>query len=462
MMSSKIFRIGNLCTIKRSLSNHAEFVQASPRGKSTLKKRVALFLGYCGNDYQGVQMNPGAKTIEADLFEGLIAAGTVSERNSRDPKLIKMVRAARTDKGVHALGQVISAKLLVKPNLGQDVNRFLPPAIRIFGWMLVPKGFKARQSCDARVYEYLMPTFVFQKSDIPPKMTDETAANAANELIQQSDEEADEDDKEDESDEDEDEDDKDEEEVKAAEKHTQILQRPIVKPFSEKKKWTVIDTPEDMVKRKEFRLPEKDLQGLRELLKKYEGTKNYHNFTTEKDFKDPSSKRYMISFEADQPFIIDGMEWICLRVKGASFMRAQIRKMIGFVIGIMRYDTDHNIFPLSFQQAKMAMAIAPGTGLLLKKACYDSYNQKMKRLNRRLIDLDEEGKQIQEDFKNQKIIPTIIQLENKEKSFLAFTQILHLNLHRYFSYFCKKAPTSFHKASLILHPSTTQSDHLAS
>ena len=46
------------------------------------------------------------------------------------------MRAARTDKGVHALGQVISAKLVYGDDLDsfkQRINQHLPDPIRIFG-----------------------------------------------------------------------------------------------------------------------------------------------------------------------------------------------------------------------------------------------------------------------------------------------------------------------------------------
>jgi tRNA pseudouridine38-40 synthase len=50
---------------------------------------------------------PGrAKTIEGDIFEALIKAGAVSKENSVDPKKIDLQRAARTDAGVHAAGNV--------------------------------------------------------------------------------------------------------------------------------------------------------------------------------------------------------------------------------------------------------------------------------------------------------------------------------------------------------------------
>lgn len=50
--------------------------------------------------------NHGAKTIEGDVFEALVKAGAVSEANAVDHRKVDVQRAARTDAGVHAAGNV--------------------------------------------------------------------------------------------------------------------------------------------------------------------------------------------------------------------------------------------------------------------------------------------------------------------------------------------------------------------
>lgn len=76
------------------------------------------------------------------------------------------MRAARTDKGVHAAGQVVSVKLEL-PDNGEEssipiINSHLPKTIQIVGIVRVPKSFNAKNQCDCRKYEYLLPTSVFQ------------------------------------------------------------------------------------------------------------------------------------------------------------------------------------------------------------------------------------------------------------------------------------------------------------
>lgn len=49
--------------------------------------------------------------------------------------------------------------------------------------------------------------------------------------------------------------------------------------------------------KKTYRISPERLQKVREGFKSYEGTHNFHNFTIQKTFKDPSSKRFIKSFE---------------------------------------------------------------------------------------------------------------------------------------------------------------------
>lgn len=72
-------------------------------------------------------------------------------------------RAARTDKGVSAVCQVVSAKLMFEPQEGfaARVNAHLPDQIRVFGVQRATEGFDARKFCDKRRYEYILPAWVF-------------------------------------------------------------------------------------------------------------------------------------------------------------------------------------------------------------------------------------------------------------------------------------------------------------
>lgn len=62
----------------------------NPPGSNPFKKRkVALFLAYVGHGYNGMQRNPGVKTIEEDLFRAIHAAGGISDTNADEQGFIK-------------------------------------------------------------------------------------------------------------------------------------------------------------------------------------------------------------------------------------------------------------------------------------------------------------------------------------------------------------------------------------
>ena len=85
--------------------------------------------------------------------------------------------------------------------------------------------------------------------------------------------------------------------------------------------------------RKHYRITDEHLTFVRSLLAEYIGTKSYHNFTSRTRLGDPSAKRHILSFEViGSPFVYSGWEYIELRVKGQSFMKHQIRKMVGLAI----------------------------------------------------------------------------------------------------------------------------------
>src|ERR1700753_3200160 len=105
------------------------------------------------------------KTIEGDLFQACVAAGAISKANADDPKKSSFVRCARTDKGVHAAGNVISLKLIVEDSdIVERINANLSPQIRVWGFERTNNSFSAYQLCDSRIYEYLIPTHSF----LPP------------------------------------------------------------------------------------------------------------------------------------------------------------------------------------------------------------------------------------------------------------------------------------------------------
>ncbi|XP_076948524.1 uncharacterized protein LOC143620806 [Bidens hawaiensis] len=133
----------------------------TPSTDSNAKHTLAILLAYSGAGYQGMQRNPGAKTIESDLHHALYLSHAISQPDRDCPKRFHFARAARTDKGVSALGQVVSGKFKLDP-LGlfvEGVNDKLGDRVRVFGFKRVTNTFSAKKSCDQRRYVYLLPVF---------------------------------------------------------------------------------------------------------------------------------------------------------------------------------------------------------------------------------------------------------------------------------------------------------------
>jgi hypothetical protein len=79
------------------------------------------------------------------------------------------------------------------------------------------------------------------------------------------------------------------------------------------------------------------------------------------------SLRYIMDFDCGEPFEKDGMEWVLVTIKGASFMLHQIRKMVGLCIAVMQGFASEAVFEKVFRPSRVDVPIAPGLGLMLEK-----------------------------------------------------------------------------------------------
>ncbi|CAL9782157.1 unnamed protein product [Musa acuminata subsp. burmannicoides] len=160
----------------------APFAAGEPRRRYK-RRKVAIFLGYCGAGYQGMQKNPGARTIEGDLEEALFLAGAVPEADRGLPRRYDWARSARTDKGVSAAAQVVSGRFYVDPpGLVARLNAHLSDQIRVFGFKRVTNSFNAKKFCDRRRYVYLIPVFALDPSAHPDREAVMASMGSDNEL----------------------------------------------------------------------------------------------------------------------------------------------------------------------------------------------------------------------------------------------------------------------------------------
>lgn len=82
------------------------------------RKKSIILLGYSGADYYGMQRNPEVRTIEEDLLKAMLQQKWINEEAFKVPQAIQFQRAARTDKGVSASAQCVSLKLREFESIG--------------------------------------------------------------------------------------------------------------------------------------------------------------------------------------------------------------------------------------------------------------------------------------------------------------------------------------------------------
>jgi tRNA pseudouridine38-40 synthase len=102
-----------------------------------------LTLEYDGGPFAGWAAQPGQRTVAGELERAL-------EITLRAPVAVTV--AGRTDRGVHALGQVVSYEGEL-PGL-RSVNALLPNEISVVAAEEAPDGFSARHDARSRTYCY--------------------------------------------------------------------------------------------------------------------------------------------------------------------------------------------------------------------------------------------------------------------------------------------------------------------
>lgn len=131
------------------------------------KRKMGIVLGYIGTNYHGMQYNEGVQTVESEVFRVLCATGCISSDNAVDFSKNSFSRATRTDKGVHALGNLLALKMQrFTQNLEEvtkELNAVLPEDIRVWGLVPVKKKFNARLMTSTRHYKYMLPTSLLSR-----------------------------------------------------------------------------------------------------------------------------------------------------------------------------------------------------------------------------------------------------------------------------------------------------------
>ena len=318
---------------KRQREEH--HAQHHPEGTNpNAKRKVCLLVAYTGAPYQGLQKNPGAVTVEETLEVAMHRAGAITDDNVGTLQKISWSRAGRTDKGVHAVGQIIGCKLVLQPEPMLDrINEQLGEAsgIKVLGVERATAGFCAHTLCSSREYEYLLPVYMLRPP--PPALAEAPAADESGGAPSSS-------------------------SLSAA---------------------AAASTP----------LSEEESERLRRLLAQLQGTHPFHNFTDvgklgrdergEKLKSDHrSATRYIKSLRADAPQTHGGVVFVPLRFHGQSFLLHQIRKMVALVCACMRGTAPADAIERALTQQRVpAIPLAPGCALTLRQCFFDQYEKRL-------------------------------------------------------------------------------------
>jgi tRNA pseudouridine38-40 synthase len=322
-----------------------------------VKRKYVLCISYLGTNYQGLQINPDAHTVEQELEKALLYNGSIIEANYGFFQKVQWSRAARTDRGVHALTQSLAMRLLASKEVDKNVgnardlfidqlNSFLPSDIKVQGLIKVNKNFNAHAQCSKRIYHYLLPTYLLQDMNIVTTFLQQKYEQQGP--------------------------------IKGAGYEGGFVDPALSCSLTK-------DSLREVYQQlRSFRISHEKTNQFRSVLQKFEGTKSFHNYTTAKNEAD--AKRYILSCTCEEPFVnsVTNVEFIKIIFFGQSFLLNQIRKMIGMSIEVVRGNFSEDYVNLSFSAERLEVPMVPGLGLFLYDIFFDGYNIKLRNENDRL------------------------------------------------------------------------------
>ena len=110
--------------------------------------RYKVIVNYDGTNFNGFQRQKDYRSVEAEIE-------SVLEKMHKEK--IRIIGAGRTDKGVHALGQVFhfdSDLKITEMGLKKGMNSLLPPDIYVVDVKKTSEDFHARYSAKSKIYRY--------------------------------------------------------------------------------------------------------------------------------------------------------------------------------------------------------------------------------------------------------------------------------------------------------------------
>lgn len=108
-----------------------------------------LTLQYDGSEFAGWALQPRLRTVQGELERGL---RTILGEQGEDGEPLTVTVAGRTDRGVHAWGQVVSYRHEALDPL--RLNSLLPPDMAVLSCEPAGEAFDARRDAVSRTYCY--------------------------------------------------------------------------------------------------------------------------------------------------------------------------------------------------------------------------------------------------------------------------------------------------------------------
>ena len=112
---------------------------------------------------------------------------------------------------------------------------------------------------------------------------------------------------------------------------------------------------------------EEILERVQAMCKQFEGTHNFHNYSTKIEATDPAAKRYVISMKAEKFECQPGIPFVKFIITGQSFIYHQIRKMIGSISQTIHLGRENSYIENTFYRNKVKIWLAPSEGLMLRE-----------------------------------------------------------------------------------------------
>lgn len=159
------------------------------RDPSLRKRRIVLTYGYLGTNFFGSQYNEQNRATENLIEEAACRLGLLDPRNQKQLHKIGWNRTSRTDKGVHAVANTVSFKVLVpessvageedgtrqraETDLVTRFNSLLPQnELRVAWIQFTSRSFQPRKMCVYRKYQYLLPHYFAKSAGLTAESVD--------------------------------------------------------------------------------------------------------------------------------------------------------------------------------------------------------------------------------------------------------------------------------------------------